>query len=120
MPIADSPGAYDFTIYAGASFSRTFTISPTVNLTGYTGRAMGRDASNASATVFSWGTAEITCNGTASSFTVALSPAATSALGSASANLTSTYVYDLELVSGGGEVTRILAGQLTVSPEVTR
>jgi len=29
-------------------------------------------------------------------------------------------VYDLELVSGGGIVTRLLEGKATVSPEVTR
>lgn len=31
-----------------------------------------------------------------------------------------TYVYDLELISAGGKVTRALAGRLTVSQEVTR
>jgi hypothetical protein len=30
------------------------------------------------------------------------------------------YVYDLELVSSGGVVTRLLEGVVTVSPEVTR
>jgi hypothetical protein len=30
------------------------------------------------------------------------------------------YVYDLELVSSGGQVTRLLEGVVTVSPEVTR
>lgn len=30
------------------------------------------------------------------------------------------YVYDLELTSGGGEVTRLVEGTVTVTPEVTR
>lgn len=30
------------------------------------------------------------------------------------------YVYDFELTSGGGEVTRLIEGTLTVTPEVTR
>jgi hypothetical protein len=30
------------------------------------------------------------------------------------------YVYDLELTAGGGDVTRLLQGTLTVTPEVTR
>lgn len=30
------------------------------------------------------------------------------------------YVYDLEITSGGGIVTRLIQGQFTVSPEVTR
>lgn len=120
MPIADSPGQYNFVIYAGSTFARTFTISPAVNLTGYTARAMGRDSTDASTTLFSWGTAEITCNGTASSFDVNLTATATAALGSAVNNIARQAVYDLELVSGGGEVTRLLAGVVTIQPEVTR
>ena len=30
------------------------------------------------------------------------------------------YVYDIEITSGAGSVTRILQGNVTVSPEVTR
>ena len=30
------------------------------------------------------------------------------------------YVYDLEMVSSGGQVTRLLEGICTVTPEVTR
>ena len=30
------------------------------------------------------------------------------------------YVYDLEITSGAGIVTRLLQGQITVNPEVTR
>jgi hypothetical protein len=30
------------------------------------------------------------------------------------------YVYDLELVSGGGEVTTVIEGNFVVKPEVTR
>lgn len=30
------------------------------------------------------------------------------------------YVYDLELYSSGGNVTRLIQGQFTISPEVTR
>jgi hypothetical protein len=30
------------------------------------------------------------------------------------------YVYDLEIVSGSGTVTRLLEGEVTVNPEVTR
>lgn len=120
MPIADSPGTYNFTLYAGSTFSRTFTITPAVNLTGYTGRAMGRDTVDSATTVFSWGTAEISTGGTASTFTVALTAAQTTAYGSALGNAPAQVSYDLELVSGGGEVTRLLQGIVTISPEVTR
>jgi hypothetical protein len=30
------------------------------------------------------------------------------------------YVYDLEIASGSGTVTRLLEGEVTVNPEVTR
>jgi|TARA_B110000444_G_scaffold239497_1_gene253965 hypothetical protein len=30
------------------------------------------------------------------------------------------YVYDVEITSGGGVVTRIMQGQVTTTPEVTR
>ena len=30
------------------------------------------------------------------------------------------YVYDLEITSGAGAVTRVLQGNITVTPEVTR
>jgi hypothetical protein len=30
------------------------------------------------------------------------------------------YVYDVEITSGTGTVTRIMEGQVTVNPEVTR
>jgi hypothetical protein len=31
-----------------------------------------------------------------------------------------TYIYDLEMVAGTGTVTRLVQGELIVSPEVTR
>ena len=33
---------------------------------------------------------------------------------------TGTFVYDLELISGVGAVTRLVQGELNISPEVTR
>ena len=30
------------------------------------------------------------------------------------------YVYDLEITSGGSTVTRLLQGEVTINPEVTR
>jgi hypothetical protein len=56
----------------------------------------------------------ITLGGTAGTVDL-LVPAATTA------NLTAgLYVYDLELVSGGGEVTRLIEGNFNVRAEVTR
>ncbi len=50
------PGRYDFTIYQGASFDRTFTWrvgepSTLVNLSGYTGRMQVRSTVGAPTTI---------------------------------------------------------------------
>jgi hypothetical protein len=56
----------------------------------------------------------ITLGGTAGS--IILEATATTTAGVPSGQ----YVYDLELVTGGGYVTRLLEGNFTVDPEVTR
>jgi hypothetical protein len=59
--------------------------------------------------------AGITLGGAAGTIAIAVSATATAALTAPFSG-----VYDLELVSGGGEVTRLLEGTATVSPEVSR
>jgi hypothetical protein len=56
----------------------------------------------------------ITLGGTAGS--IILEATATTTAGVPSGQ----YVYDLELVTSGGYVTRLLEGNFTVDPEVTR
>lgn len=110
----------DLTINQGATFSQVInwkTGSPAafVNTTGYTARMQARP-SYTSATV----TAELTTsNGrisltNAGVITLSLTATETAALAAG------RYVYDLEMVSSGGQVTRLLEGVLTVTPEVTR
>ena len=115
------PGRYDMTIYQGASFDRTFTWqvgdpAALVNLTGYTGRMHVRSTVGAPATIVELTTSNgrMTLGGAAGTIALVLTATETAALPAGQ------YVYDMEMVSSGGEVTRLLEGRATVSAEVTR
>lgn len=113
-----APGELDLDCYQGANFdySLTWTVAGSaVNLTGYSSRMQVRQYADSTATVLSLvnGTG-ITLGGTAG--TIALSAVATAT----SAIEAGQYVYDLEMVSGAGYVTRLVEGTFTVTPEVTR
>ena len=115
------PGRYDFTIYQGASFDRTFTWrtgdpATNVNLTSYTGRMQvrGNTAAPTVALEVSTSNGRMALGGSAGTITMTLTATETAAL------TPGQYVYDLEMVSAGGEVTRLLEGRATISAEVTR
>lgn len=115
------PGRYDMTIWQGATFQRVFTWrvgSPAanVNLTGYTARMQLRTAPNATTAVLEATTenGRIALGGVAGTVTLNLSATVTAAIPA------NQYAYDLELVSGSGQVTRLLEGFATVDAEVTR
>lgn len=111
--MADS---YDITIEQGATFSLPITwrdsAGALINLSGYTARLKVKDGGGV--TVISLTEADgIALGGALGTITL-----------SRSAALTTAYtftrgVYDLELVSGAGVVTRLLKGQVIVTPEVT-
>lgn len=114
-------GQYDITIEQGATFERTLTWndqngSP-INLTGYTARMHVRRTHYDNGTPLLTLTTEnggITLGGAAGTIALTVSATATSAVTAASG------VYDLELVSAGGRVTRLLEGSVDFTPEVTR
>lgn len=114
------PGNYPLTIYQGATFNQRLiwqddTQTP-IDLTGYTARMMAR-ASQADADPFLTLTTEnggIALGGAAGTIDLYMSDTATAAL------TAPIGLYDLELESGGGDVTRILQGTLTISKEITR
>lgn len=120
MPIADTPGSWSPTIYAGATWTYLIQLSPVVDVTGWDARLKARDSYTGDVAI-SMGTADgtIVLGGTAGNVTLTLSATATAALGSAAANATMQYVYDLELVDGT-DVTRLLEGIITLKPEATR
>jgi len=113
------PGSLDFLMPKGSTFSRTLTwkvSGSAVNLTNYTARMQARTSHASSTAVLDMTTAnsKITLGGTAGTITLTLSAADTAAI------TQSSLAYDLELVSAGGVVTRLVEGQIVLTPEVTR
>ena len=113
-------GTYDIVCEQGASFTREFVWqdeneSPIV-LTGFTARMDVRATVAASDPIISLTTTNtrITLTPAIGKITLVLTATDTAALPARRA------VYDLELVSPSGVVTRLLQGKFTVSPEVTR
>ena len=111
-------GELNLTVEQGTTFSQTLTWkidNVLVNLTGYTARMQAREDVTSSDTILSLTQASgITLGGAAGTIVIALNAASTAAL------VAGNYVYDLELVSGAGVVTRLVQGTFTVSAEVTR
>lgn len=113
-------GEYDITVEQGATFSRVLTwknsSGTAYNLTGYTARMKAKaNYSSANAIVeLTTENGRIALGGAAGTVTLTISAADTAALSA------TTGVYDLELISGGGAVTRLVQGKFTVSPEVTK
>jgi hypothetical protein len=109
-------GKYNFTLEQGATFSREITVQDSgsaMNLTGYTPRMQMRSTHDSSTVALS--------------FTAAVMSPASNGKISLSASATDTaaveegiYVYDLEIESGSSGVTRLMEGNVTVTPEVTR
>jgi hypothetical protein len=86
-----------------------------VNLTGYTARLQARVDVEDTETVLSLTTGSgITLGGALGTISLDRTATQTAVLP------TGEFVYDLELQSGAGVVTRLVQGQLTISAEVTR
>jgi hypothetical protein len=111
-------GSYNFTIEQGATFNllMTWKIDDVpVNLTGYTARLQARIDVDETDTILSLTTgAGITLGGAAGTITLDQTATQTALLPKGE------YVYDLELQTSGGIVTRLLQGELNISAEVTR
>jgi hypothetical protein len=110
-----SAGTHNFTLEQGTTFSKTITVKQdgsALNLSGYTVRSQMRSTHDSSSVALS--------------FTASVSDASNGKI-TISANDTQTsaveegiYVYDLEMESTLGVVTRLIQGKVTVTPEVTR
>lgn len=112
-------GTLDFTIEQGATFNLllTWKINDTlVNLTGYTARLQARVDVEDSELILSLTTANggITLGGAAGTISLDQTATQTTLLPAG------TYVYDLELIAANSTVTRLVQGELLISPEVTR
>lgn len=113
------PGRLDLTISQGATFDDQFIWESgdgvAYNLTGFTARLQIRATKDDSTTLVSLTNgAGLTLGGIAGTIDVLLSATTTAALSF------TTAFWDLELVSGGGVVYRLLEGYVTLSKEVTR
>ena len=111
-------GEYNFTIEQGATFNLLMTWridNVAVNLTGYIARLQARIDVGETDTILSLTTgAGITLGGAAGTISLDQTATQTALLPKGE------YVYDLELQSSGGIVTRLLQGELNISAEVTR
>lgn len=113
-------GTLNLTIEQGTTWVSVLTwkINGTaVNLTGYAARMQARRATGSVAKVLdltSTPAAGITLGGVLGTITITLTEAQTKAIDPG------TLVYDLELVSPSGEVTRLVQGHIDVPAEVTR
>jgi len=115
-------GVHNFTIEQGTSVNKKIiwkdnsTPAVPVDLTGYTARMMVRSTIVDPTALLTLTTenAGITVGTTNGTITLVMTATATAPL------TWVTGVYDLELVSTTGIVTRLLKGTITVDPEVTR
>ena len=99
----------------GATFTTTVTVTDSsgsaVNLSGYSVAAQIRKTFlSASATAF---TASIS-NASSGEITISLTPTQTAALEAG------RFVYDVVITASGGTKTRVVEGQVTGNPSVTR
>lgn len=116
-------GSYDLNIEQGSTFEQEFIWQDTqtppqpIDLTGYTARLQIRTSYEAATPEIELTTANgrITLGGLLGTITLLLTDDETAAL-----DWPSPAVYDLELESASGRVTRLLKGKATLDPEVTR
>jgi hypothetical protein len=113
------PQTLDLLIPQGATWSvvlRWKDDNANVNLTGFTARMQLRTSAEAVTTLEDLTTENggITLGGSAGTITLALTASETAALPATRA------VYDLELISSGGIVTRLVEGVATITRNITR
>jgi len=112
---------WDFTIEANADFDRVLTwldvnLDP-VDVTGYSAKMQVRDIDGALITMLSTGNGRITLGGVAGTITLHMDAADTAHL--LGTETGSPHVHDLLMIDGTGNVTRLVQGEVVVSPGVT-
>ena len=108
-------GTYNFTVEQGATFTRVLTLKENdsvMNLTGYSAASQMRATADTS-TVAGTFTATVS-NASAGEITLSMTATQTGNIEEG------IYVYDTEITSGAGSITRILQGKVTVTANVTR
>lgn len=112
--------SHDFTIEQGVTTSKSFVWKDSegtvIDLTGYSARMQIRSSIDSTTTLLSATNAngQLVITAAQGKVTLTLTATETAALDF------STGVYDLELVSNAGVVTRLVEGSVTLSKEVTK
>jgi hypothetical protein len=105
----------NLTVDQGSTFSASIDITDTennlLNLTGYTVAGQIRKTYDSSTAVDFTGSVS---NAALGEVTISLTATQTNAL------VAGRYVYDVEITSAGGTVTRVIEGQVEVTPGVTQ
>jgi hypothetical protein len=105
----------NLTVDQGSTFSASIDITDTennlLNLTGYTVAGQIRKTYDSSTAVDFTGSVS---NAVLGEVTISLTATQTNAL------IAGRYVYDVEITSAGGTVTRVIEGQVEVTPGVTQ
>lgn len=113
-----TPGLVHFVCPQGSTFRRTLTYTldnVPINLSGYSARLQVREAHYSTESLISLVSGSgITVGGSAGTIDILINASNTSLLPAG------THVYDLEIVSSGNVVDRLIEGNFTVTPEVTR
>lgn len=119
--LCEKAGTLHITIEQGATFNPVLTwkdqAGALIDLTGYTARMQVRPTVDDTGTPLldlDTTNGKIVLGGTAGTITFAVPAVDTAAL------VFDEAVYDLELIDGAGEVTRLLKGDVYLSPEVTK
>jgi len=110
----------NFIIDQGADWYTTVVYKDSsgtaINLTGYTAALQIRDTYADSTTALSLTSPSGGIVITGATGTIAIHATATQTAAIAAGN----YVYDLEITSAGGIITRLIQGKISLSPQVTR
>jgi hypothetical protein len=121
-------GVCNLLIQQGETFTRTITLTDNqlvpvpINLTGYTARAQIRPTADSS-TITATFVCTFAVDRATGVITISLADTVTTAIattGKTAYDKLAKYQWDMEIISSGGVVTRILNGAVEVSPEVTR
>lgn len=108
-------GTYNFILEQGATFTRTLTVQENgsaMNLTGYSVASKMRSTHDSGTVVGTF-----SCTISNASGGVIVMTMTSSTTGNIEEGM---YVYDIEITSSAGTVTRLMEGNVTVTPEVTR
>tara|TARA_R110000751_G_scaffold5530_3_gene25166 strand:+ start:139 stop:489 length:351 start_codon:yes stop_codon:yes gene_type:complete len=115
-----SAGYHHFIIEQGATFGQTLTLkdasNTVINLTGFSGAMSLRENPDAASSILDLTTANgrMTMGGSAGTVVLAVSASDTNGLTAQDG------VFDLEITSGAGIVTRLIEGTYSVRRNITR